>query len=654
MRRLNGMTVVVGAASLVLALLVWEGPASADLDPALPKPLLTQGTLPPENADGPFQYWRGHKKYFLVIAVDQTDVPQTALPFAQVDGRRVVEALTALGYEPLDPAHPLLTGKAANASAIMASIDEARRKEETATLVVYYTGHGAVGPKDLWLQTAGQVKVGDGQGLRVSDVLVQARQAPDGKPAFEGELVLILDACYSGTGTVSQGLTLGDLGRRTTIITSSSEIQESFALTQAGVPKTSAFTHTLLQGLGPDWAQSDSDHDGLLRWEELQLYADDHLRTLAQRGAVAKPMTPRLLTNYSEGFAAYRRDQVRIWGTRYRAKLTTQAMNDLLAAHLQTLGTRSTERPVVPQAAQVLAQQLEPAADDYYAQAVKATAQGDAATARGLFAKADQQSQARQATAEAARQQEQQKQGEIALARARMESYDGKFTEAFIWYARAAQLTPPTTSKLLNEIGVGAYRAGRYADAHPYLTRALQQREQALHPTHPEVATSLNNLALLYKAQGQYVEAEPLYLRALMIDEEALGHTHPEVATDLNNLAVLYQAQGKYAEAEPLLHRALTIAETALGPTHPAVATNLNNLAGLYYDQGQYAEAEPLMQRSYWIGYARLGKDHPTVAQVFANYQTLLKASEQPHDEKDVMAKLTASLHAPRTLRTAP
>ncbi|THJ18143.1 MAG: caspase family protein [Nitrospira sp. CG24B] len=221
-------------------------------DPILPEPLLKQGTLPPEEADGPFYYWSRRKKYFLVIAVNQTDVPKTELPFAQVDGQRVVNALTELGYKPLDPAHPLLTGKDATASAIMASLNEARKKEEGATLVVYYTGHGAVGPKDLWLQTTGQKKVGDGQGVKVSDLVVQVRQTAAGK-GFEGELVLILDACYSGQGTVSQGLTLGDLGKHTTIFTSSTNIQESFSLNPPVISKQmSAFTHTFLQALGPD------------------------------------------------------------------------------------------------------------------------------------------------------------------------------------------------------------------------------------------------------------------------------------------------------------------------------------------------------------------------------------------------------------------
>src|SRR5680860_238118 len=76
---------------------------------------------------------------------------------------------------------------------------------------------------------SGQEKVGDGQGVKVSDLIVQPRQTTAGK-AFEGELVLILDACFSGKGTISQGLTLGDLGKQTTILTSSADIQESFSL----------------------------------------------------------------------------------------------------------------------------------------------------------------------------------------------------------------------------------------------------------------------------------------------------------------------------------------------------------------------------------------------------------------------------------------
>ena len=342
--RLTRPTALLSVAAVTILALLSVGieRSHAGHDPTLPESLLSQGKLPPEEANGPFHYWSRHKKYFLVIAVNQTDVPKTELPFAQVDGQRVVNALTGLGYQPLDPAHPLLTGKDATTSAIMASLDEARRvriMKEDPTLVVYYTGHGAVGSKDLWLQTASQVKVGDGQGIAVSNLVVQVRQTADGKKAFEGELVLILDACYSGQGTVSQGLTLGEAGKRTTILTSSTNIQESFSLNPPVVSdQMSAFTYTFLQTLGPEWAQADGDHDGMLRWEELKRYVAKQLRQFKERGALAQLMRPSMASIDSEGFLGYRRDEVRLWRSSYRNELTTQAMEQVLAAHLQRLG----------------------------------------------------------------------------------------------------------------------------------------------------------------------------------------------------------------------------------------------------------------------------------------------------------------------------
>ena len=67
---------------------------------------------------------------------------------------------------------------------------------------------------------------------------------------------------------------------------------------------------------------------------------------------------------------------------------------------------------------------------------------------------------------------------------------------------------------------------------------------------------SHNNLAALYDSHGRFEEAEPLYTRALEIREKALGPEHPDTAASLNNLAGLYVSQGQYEEAEPLLKRA--------------------------------------------------------------------------------------------------
>lgn len=92
------------AALITLSLLsVCIQGSQAALASPLPDPLLTQGTLLPEEADGPFQYWGARKKYFLVVTVNQTGVPKTELPFAQVDGQQGEAPLRGSGINRSTP-----------------------------------------------------------------------------------------------------------------------------------------------------------------------------------------------------------------------------------------------------------------------------------------------------------------------------------------------------------------------------------------------------------------------------------------------------------------------------------------------------------------------------------------------------------------------
>ncbi len=324
--------------------------------------------------------------------------------------------------------------------------------------------------------------------------------------------------------------------------------QESYPLNAPDLPKMSAFTYSLLQAMGPQWGKADWDGDGMLRYAEMQIFSKNLLRELWQAKKVDAVMEPELFNANQEQFLAYRRDQVRVLHTPYRIALQTEEINKALAAHLQTLGANSKAKPEVPKKAQDLAKGLQPAPDDYYTQSIQATAEGRLKDARTLFAKADQQSRDRE-------EAEQQKRSDLYLARARMESYDGKFTEAFSWYLQAANLRPPNNLKLINEIGIAGIRAGNYPEAEPYLQQALEQREKKLNPDHPDIGTSLNNLAALYDSQGKYAEAEPLYQRSFWIFYGSLGPEHPNVATVLNNYQNFLNTSGQASDEQTVIQK---------------------------------------------------------------------------------------------------
>ena len=108
----NYSTRLICAGIILLNFLgVHTGCVQTSFEKSSPEPLVNQGSLPPEEADGPFQSWKDRHKYFLVVAVNETGLPNTDLPFTQADATEIANALTRLGYQPLDPDHPILTGK---------------------------------------------------------------------------------------------------------------------------------------------------------------------------------------------------------------------------------------------------------------------------------------------------------------------------------------------------------------------------------------------------------------------------------------------------------------------------------------------------------------------------------------------------------------
>ncbi|MGB0910082.1 MAG: caspase family protein, partial [Nitrospirales bacterium] len=152
----------------------------------------------PENADGPLLIWKEKAKYYLVIAVDQTGVPGTELPFTVTDGKRVAKAFEDLGYLPL--VEEQLIGSIANRGNVNAALKRIRDLPEWASVIVYYSGHGVANPKDndISLQLTGQEDIDFGEGFRVANLIDSARST-----TYLGELHLVIDACFSGVAAYS-------------------------------------------------------------------------------------------------------------------------------------------------------------------------------------------------------------------------------------------------------------------------------------------------------------------------------------------------------------------------------------------------------------------------------------------------------------------
>ncbi|WP_447971769.1 tetratricopeptide repeat protein [Nitrospira sp. M1] len=579
-----------------------------------PSPASASTASIPEQADGPLLIWNEKAKYYLVIAVDQTGVPGTELPFTLTDGNLVAKQFESLGYLPL--LEKQLIGATATKNKVNAALKRIRTLQEYASVIIYYSGHGVASPndKDVSLQLAGQNDLDYGLGIQVADLIESARDT-----TYLGELHLIIDACFSGTGAFTGALTLKEVGAKTTIFTSSATTQNSYPVTLNTGSKPSAFTHTILQALGQDWRKADDNGDGILRFGEIKTYSFNQLRNLHKQGQIPEQMRPQLVGgHHEEVILAYKREEVRRWESSTREALTLVALERSLIPTMPTGAPEKSEKPKIPQDAQILAKQLTPTNDDPYVLGIKAQAEGMLEDANAFFEKAEK-----------LEEEHKEKLAKIYLARGRNMIYAGNYKNALSWYQKRVALKPTKDPAFLNEFGQAWHRAGKFREALPFYKEALDLREKTLKADAPDLAVSLNNLAVLYQTQGQYAEAEPLYQRAIQIDEIALGPNHPDLATDLNNLAELYRTQGQYAEAEPLYQRVIKIFEGFLGSSHPNVATALNNLAALYQTQGQYAEAEPLYQRAIQIDEIALGPKHPGLAADLNNLAELYRIQGQ-------------------------
>lgn len=91
---------------------------------------------------------------------------------------------------------------------------------------------------------------------------------------------------------------------------------------------------------------------------------------------------------------------------------------------------------------------------------------------------------------------------------------------------------------------VTLFNQGKYDEALPLATSALEIRERVLGADNPLVAAALRNLAELYVAKRKYDKADPLFLRAISIDNKNPDRNGPSVSKTLQRyICFLYQTR---------------------------------------------------------------------------------------------------------------
>ena len=150
-------------------------------------------------------------------------------------------------------------------------------------VVIHFAGHGSLVDGELYLLPY-DVDARDAVGIKSSAVAIVALKAELMRLAEHGRVLVLLDACYSGSASLdghdtmvgTEALSRALVAANVTVLTSSSADETSRESPAWG---HGAFTKALLDGLG---GVADENKDGLVSTTELAAYLDRRVRSLTE------------------------------------------------------------------------------------------------------------------------------------------------------------------------------------------------------------------------------------------------------------------------------------------------------------------------------------------------------------------------------------
>jgi uncharacterized caspase-like protein len=207
------------------------------------------------------------------------------LKFAQKDAQDVIAALSST-QDALYVAgsRQYLADEDATRGSILRGLDTLGKamtsRDDLA--VVYFAGHGAMVKGELYLLPE-EVNAGDAVTIDDTALPVTKLRSELLRIAATGRVLVLLDACYSGSASLDGGaqeVASAVIGQalaaaNVTVLTSSSASQTS---REDAHWQNGAFTKAVLEALGSD--DADENKDGLLSATELARYVDRRVRNL--------------------------------------------------------------------------------------------------------------------------------------------------------------------------------------------------------------------------------------------------------------------------------------------------------------------------------------------------------------------------------------
>ena len=147
-----------------------------------------------------------------------------------------------------------------------------------------------------------------------------------------------------------------------------------------------------------------------------------------------------------------------------------------------------------------------------------------------------------------------------------------------------------------NSYGVFLMAKDRYADAKPYVQKALELGEAAEGKEHKNTLITRYNLSGIYRESGDLAGAEVLGRQCVESFLRVFGPRHPNSASAHTSLGRTLVLLGQPEPAEREFAAAVAICKASLGPQNPGFCDHALQLARLLADGDRADEAEAVLR----------------------------------------------------------